>query len=228
MKSAPDPLTDGLRQRFQLITSRITIGGREWELFHPRSADELIDEEAFNRDERLPYWADIWPGARELAERIAAESGSGRQLLELGCGVGLPSLVAAQAGFEVTATDYYAEALEVTRLNFRHNGLQECATRSVDWRQFPDDLDQFNVVIASDVLYERANPALVAAAFARTLKPGGIGILTDPHRRHASQFPEECGRHGLRIFRKQSVSVTANGKPQIVELYELALARTAS
>src|SRR4051812_11335262 len=68
-----DELRERLHGRFRVIEQRISIAGREFTLEHPRSADELIDETEFNKDERLPYWAEIWPSAFVLAERISAE-----------------------------------------------------------------------------------------------------------------------------------------------------------
>ena len=127
-------------------------------LLHPRSADDLIDEDDFNRDERLPYWAEIWPSAYVLAQRIARENGrsSGRpsRLLELGCGSGLAVVTALAAGFDVTAVDYYPAALEFVNVNAKLNGLPPPQIRVVDWRNYPDDLRDFDVVIAADVLYE--------------------------------------------------------------------------
>ena len=116
-----------LRRRFDVIEHRIGVGDRIFDLLHPRSADDLIDEEEFNRDERLPYWAEIWPSAYVLAQRIAGENGrsSGRpsRLLELGCGSGLAVVTALAAGFDVTAVDYYPAALEFVHVNAQLNGL---------------------------------------------------------------------------------------------------------
>ena len=94
------------------------MGRRRYWLWRPASVDDLISEEDFAVDERIPYWADCWPSARVLAEHIAGSCGGGRRMLELGCGVGLVSLAAAAAGFDVLATDYYADALEFTRWGF--------------------------------------------------------------------------------------------------------------
>jgi predicted nicotinamide N-methyase len=103
--------------QFDVVRTDLPLGGRVVRMHHPRNADELIDEDAFAVDERLPYWADIWPSARVLADRVAAMRVDERRLLELGCGAGLVSVAAAMAGFEVTATDYYDEALRFTALN---------------------------------------------------------------------------------------------------------------
>ena len=126
---------ESLRRRFELAATEITVAGRLYRLARPRSVDELFSEEDFAIDERIPYWADCWPSSRVLAERVARLAGRGRSLLELGCGIGLASLAAAEAGFDVLATDYYANALEFTAANALANGLDRVDTRLVDWRQ---------------------------------------------------------------------------------------------
>jgi 2-polyprenyl-3-methyl-5-hydroxy-6-metoxy-1,4-benzoquinol methylase len=213
---------------FDVLVRSVHIGNWAFEFVHPRSADALIDEADFARDERLPYWAEVWNSSFALAERIATERGDGRELLEMGCGIGLASTVAARAGFRVTATDYYLPALEFAQQNAHHNGESLFATRIIDWRSLPAELTLFDVVVASDVLYERPNVALVAAAFARTLRPGGLGVLADPQRRHAATFPEECSRHGLRIVSRSVVPVLIEDKSQDIDLFEIARVRLAN
>jgi ETFB lysine methyltransferase len=256
-----------LRQRFPLATTQIQVADWRFELYRPSNPDDLISDLEFDRDGRLPYWAELWPSATAMtqrifaARRIAAEQGASermgtgsehlakspekqadrevpvpilsrlpggrRRLLELGCGLGLVTLAAIRAGFEVTATDYYDEALAFTQLNVRHNGLPPPATRLVDWRRFPDDLGQFDIVVASDVLFEKPNIPLVAAAFSRTIAPGGRGLLTDPGRPPAAAFPAECQRHGLRIVEQCQIPISKPDKPdtpQLIHFYELTLA----
>jgi predicted nicotinamide N-methyase len=212
---------EGLRRRFDVVSVNIEIAGRTFELFRPRSADDLISEEDFDRDERLPYWADVWPSSIVLAERVAAESGGGRALLELGCGVGLVAIAAASVGFDVTATDYYTEALEFARLNARHNGPTIAATRLADWREFPHDLGRFDLVVASDVLYERPCVQLVAAALAASLRPTGRALVADPQRVPARLFPDECRRRGLEVVRTMGIPISRNGNHPTIDLFEI-------
>jgi len=216
-----DTLTESLRGRFAVVEQNLALGGCQYRLLKPRSPDELISEEDFNRDERLPYWADVWPSALALAERVATEPGAGRRFLELGCGAGFVCAVAAWAGFEVLATDYYAEALEFAWLNARRNDLPGPATRVVDWRAFPEDLGRFKVVAAADVLYERDYPALVAEAFRRTLAPGGLRLAADPGRRGAEPFAQECQRRGLSFRRLSQAPHFSGSVRHTVDLYEL-------
>ncbi len=110
-------LAQSLERRFRTTRSAVTAGAHTIDVMHPANAEDLIDEEDFERDERLPYWADIWPSSIIMARRLLEERGAGRHLLELGCGLGLATMAAMCAGFEVTATDYYQEALHFTRAN---------------------------------------------------------------------------------------------------------------
>ncbi len=222
-----EPSLESLRRRFDVVSANIEIAGRSFELFRPRSADDLISEEDFDRNERLPYWADIWPSAIVLAERLATENGGGRTMLELGCGVGLVSVAAASAGFVVTATDYYAEALEFARLNVRHNGQAISAARLVDWRDFPRDLGRFDLVVASDVLYERPSVPLVAKALSASLSPAGRALVADPQRLPARLFPDECRRQGLNVVRTAGIPIERNGLRQTIDLFKIRLANSS-
>ena len=186
MRSPHDALSAPLLDRFDIVETRIVLAGLRLEFLRPCNADDLLDEEEFERDERIPYWAEIWPSARVLADRLVQLPGSGRHCLELGCGVGTVCLAALLAGFETLGTDYYADALAFTRLNAARNDLPEPGTRLVDWRAYPADLTGFEVVAAADVLYEKPYAELVAAAMARSLAPGGLGLVADPGRPRGS------------------------------------------
>ena len=122
------------------------------DLLRPASPEALIDEEAFADDEFLPYWAELWPAATALAEALPELAGA--RVVELGCGLGVPSLVAAAKGAGVTATDWAEDAIELLRDNATRNGLALRAEVR-DWRDPWDE--RFNLALAADVLYERRN-----------------------------------------------------------------------
>lgn len=143
-----------------LIEDIVALDGRDLSLLRPREADALIDEEAFGRDEFIPYWADLWPSAILLARTLAGRSLRGARVLELGCGLGLPSLAAAAAGGRVLASDWARDALDAVRRNAARNELA-VDTLVSDWRE-PGDLlarGPFDLVIAADVVYERRDVA---------------------------------------------------------------------
>jgi 2-polyprenyl-3-methyl-5-hydroxy-6-metoxy-1,4-benzoquinol methylase len=156
-----------------------------------------------------------------LASHIFGMSGHGKRLLELGCGLGFPSLIAAQSGFEVLATDYYAEALEFLCLNAVRQGLRVPHTRVVDWREFPADLGTFDVVVAADVLYEKPMCGLIADAIRRSLKPRGEAIVSDPCRLLAAGFPDVCSGRGLSVDRVEDVPYKDGETKQTIRVYEV-------
>jgi ETFB lysine methyltransferase len=212
---------DELRAQFDIVRTDIQIAGREVRIHHPRNADALIDEQAFEDDERLPYWADVWPSARVLAERVATMPVDDRRFLELGCGAGLVSVAAAIAGFDVTATDYYDEALRFTALNVLMNTGALIDTRIGDWRRFPHDIGRFELVVASDVLYEQPHAGLIAGVLDRTLTARGSAIIADPGRIAAPQFVDECKERGMPAAILDRVSFEEGNIRQTIDIYEV-------
>ena len=196
-----------LERKFILVDEAVTLAAHgvatEFALRKPQNADALISEADYVMDERLPYWADLWPAARMLATTALEAKGDGRLLLELGCGLGLATAAAVHAGFAVTSTDYYEDALHMARFNSARVNGTEPKVRMVDWRALPVDLGQFDVVMAADVLYERPYGTLVASAIAATLRPDGEAWITDPGRSGLDAFLEQASVHGLRVISRE-------------------------
>src|SRR3954467_6637306 len=80
-------LVAALNNRFRTSIEDATVDAHVFSILKPANSDDLIREEDFVKDERLPYWADVWPSSVILAERLLALDGRGRTALELGCGV---------------------------------------------------------------------------------------------------------------------------------------------
>ena len=166
-------------------------------LLQPEVAAELPDHGAVEWAPLAPYWAVLWRSGVALARELERESLGGRRVVELGCGLGVPSLVAARAGAEVLATDDSDEALELLERNARANGAQ-LATARAEWGS-PDELvarGPFDLVLAADVLYERPAVAELLALLPR-LAPEAW--LADPGRPAADAFLEQAAARGWRI-----------------------------
>lgn len=194
-----------LRERFDLREEGFVHGDFAVDLLLPRSADELIDDSAFNTDERLPYWADLWPSARALTRWALGATLPAAPILELGSGVGLPSLALAWRGAAVVASDYYPEALEFARVNASRNSIPAPETLLLDWRHPPASLDVFPLILAADVLYERRNGKALAELVPRLTAPGGRVVIADPGRVHAADFFASMEARGWRIREVESV-----------------------
>lgn len=174
-------------------------GGRDLRMLRPREADALLDEQAFEaHDEFIAYWADLWPSARALAAAVAPRALRGRRVLELGCGLGLPSIVAALAGGKVLATDWAADALEFVAANARRNGA-ELETLRCSWAELEPLLARgpFDLVLAADVLYERRDVEPLLAALDALVTPrGGEAWFADPGREPAQELLERSAARG--------------------------------
>jgi len=207
--------------RFDLASVRVALGAGHVMLESPRSADALINELDFERDERLPYWADVWPSSTVLAGIVSELDGRGKRALELGCGLGLVTIGALRAGFDVVATDYYEDALLFARRNGLNATGVEPRTRHADWRAFPDDLGTFDLVLASDVLYERVYATLVADAIVASLAPDGVALVADPGRVALLSFVTACEQRGCSIAIRARVPWTDGSARQTITIHEI-------
>jgi predicted nicotinamide N-methyase len=221
----PDALLPELERRFVVEPLEVAALGRELELVAPRSAEDLLSEEDFERDERLPYWADLWPSSYALADRVASEHGhrgdAPLRLLELGCGLGLVTIAALSAGLDVLATDYYADALLFTRANAWRVLARDPAVRLVDWRELPADLGIFDRVVAADVLYEKRYTTIVADTVARTLAPSGTALIADPGRTALPAFLRDCEARGLVVASVESWRYEEGEARQTILVHEI-------
>jgi ETFB lysine methyltransferase len=211
-----------LERRFSTENETVRLGESEISLFRPRNADDLISEADYVKDERLPYWAEVWPASRILAEWFTGEAGNGRTMLELGCGLGLVTLAAMRAGFKVTATDYYDDALEFTRVNALRATGTEPATRMVDWNDFPDDLGRFDLVVACDVLYTKLYAELIADAMVKYLATGGTAVVADPGRIALEEWLEACKAREFRRVDTIERKFPVKDKVQTIRIYRMA------
>jgi predicted nicotinamide N-methyase len=161
-------------------------------VLQPEESAELPDDGAVEWAPLAPYWSVLWRSGVELARELDGEELGGLRVVELGCGLAVPGIAAARAGAEVLATDSDAEALELVAQNARANGVG-VETAVVEWAE-PDDLISrapFDLVLAADVLYERASVALLLSLLPRL---GSEVLLADPGRPAADAFLAEARR----------------------------------
>jgi predicted nicotinamide N-methyase len=176
-----------LRARFEVREEAFSHRDFAVRMLLPRAADALIDEAEFEADERLPYWADLWPSARGLTRHLLDRPPAERRLVELGAGVALPSLALRSLGADPLATDYYADALRFAKANAVRNGLAPLRTTLLDWRDPPRG-EQWELVVAADVVYEQRNAEALAELLPRILADGGRMLLADPGRVYFGEF----------------------------------------
>jgi predicted nicotinamide N-methyase len=183
-----------------VIAERIPLPGAEVELMRPPDAEALISEESFEHEEFLPYWAELWASAVALAHDVSMRSLRGKRTLELGCGLGLPSIAAALAGGRVLATDWSPDAVRATAANADRNGV-DLETLECSWAE-PEAIVErapWPLVLASDVLYERRNVELMLDLLPRLVDETGLVLLADPGRVPAERFLAAAPEQGWTV-----------------------------
>jgi predicted nicotinamide N-methyase len=179
----PEPLLD-------VVVRGIKLPGGEVYIVRPDDWEALRDEEGAAA-RPIPYWARLWPSAETLARAIARKPpGPGTKVIELGCGLGLPSIVAARGGAAVTATDGHEDAVAFAAHSLALNE-QEATVVRADIANDADalaNLGPFDLVLAADVLYTVANADAMLLILPRLLEPNGRVLLADPDRAGGRRF----------------------------------------
>jgi predicted nicotinamide N-methyase len=190
---------------------------------HPSDWDALRDQEgAAGRP--VPFWARPWPSGIALAADLAADPPSpGARVLELGCGLAAPSIVAARAGANVLATDAATDAVVFAAHSFALNEV-EAEVGHADWGEHGDALAErgpFDLVLGADVLYTPRNADTLVRLLPRLLAPWGEARIADPGRANARVFL--AAARASFALRTQSTSSTGTGKREdgAVSLYRL-------
>ncbi len=176
----------------ELVSQSIELPSGELRLLQPQNSAELPDAGAVEWAPIAPYWSVLWRSGVALACELDGVALRGLRIVELGCGLAVPSIAAARAGASVLATDACAEALTLAARNGRANEVR-IETATVDWAE-PDELVRrapFDLVLAADVLYERASIAPLLSLLPR-LAPQVW--LADPGRQAAGAFLEQARR----------------------------------
>ena len=172
--------------RSDLIEETFELAGRPVTVLRPPNADDLIDEDSFDEDEFLPYWAELWASGVALAQVVPSLGVEGKRVVELGAGLGLPSLTAALCGAHVLATDWADDAVALLKANAKRNSIP-LRVKRVRWDE-PEPLVRsgpWDVVLCADLLYEQRNATQLLELLPRL---GGDLILADPGRPFAKGF----------------------------------------
>jgi len=172
----------------ELVEDTVRAGPLVISILRPANADALIDEARFEDDEFMPYWAELWTSGVAVATAVAARDLRESRVVELGCGLGVPSVAAALVGATVLATDWAPEALDVTAKNAERNGVR-VETMLLDWTAPAALVERapFDLVLCADVLYEARN---VDALLELLPQLADEVLLGEPGRATAGRFFE--------------------------------------
>lgn len=155
-------------------------------------------------EDLCPYFGCVWPSARALTEYLGShniEENGAVKVLEVGCGLAVPSLLLARSlkFSKVIATDFHPEVPKFLERNLVRNSIprDRFEYRELNWRDPPSDLGRFGVVIGSDILYEKSHVEDVAEALVQLVKSSGRIIIADPMRPYLESFILEMKARGF-------------------------------
>ncbi|MEO5572336.1 MAG: methyltransferase domain-containing protein [Bacteroidia bacterium] len=223
-----------LPAKYKIKTEHLDVFGVTVQVDRVVNLDDLFEEligkgedDEDVMDERIPYWADLWHSSIALARHIVKSKIIKRNMhvLEIGCGLGLPGIVAGKFSDHITFTDYIKEPLEFAKHNWNLNNDFEAQFKILDWRK-PDASVSADLVLASDVAYEKRSFKHLHKAFKKLIKPGGMILMSEPNRNYAKEFFSTLKNNGF-VFSEFLYPINYNNITTKVNVYEIKMvART--
>ena len=206
---------------FQDIRVNLTVVDNIDDLF-----DALIEKGETHPDyidQRIPYWAELWASAVAMSEYLVENqqlTTSPVKVTEIGCGLGLPSIIAGKLGAEVCLTDYDMDSLDFAKQNWTKNLPHKNARfQQLDWRN-PDPSVAADLLLASDVAYEKRAFEPLLKTFQQLLKPNGTILLTEPNREMFKPFISSLDTEGY-AFKQTQRNITLKNHVFLINIYEI-------
>jgi predicted nicotinamide N-methyase len=189
-----------IAREFSVVTDTLRVANREYVFTRVADPDRVLDEvcqaeEAqrtgvkSRRELRMPYWAAVWESAAAVGAHLIRRHPDlrGRNAMDLGCGTGAAGMVLADLGARVLLGDIDTAPLLFSALN-THPWRDRVRVRRLDWQT--DRLDErFDLIVGSDVLYERGQWDSIEPFLRHHLAPGGFVLIGEPGRPKAVEFP---------------------------------------
>jgi predicted nicotinamide N-methyase len=160
-------------------------------------------------DERLPYWAEVWPSSLGLAQWLWENKSriNGEICLDIGCGTGFSALVGAWLGAAVLGMDYEKSALRFARDNALLNDLTQPLWAAIDWRRPAVRKHSLSLAWGSDIMYERGFATPLADFLNHILTPDGVAWIAEPARPVYDFFHSALTTRGLHMRNIRELSV---------------------
>ena len=135
-----------------------------------------------------PLFGVVWHSSRVLAELMLDFDIKGKRILEIGCGIGLASLILNHRQADITATDHHPSAAKFLAENVELNSGRAIPFVRTGWNDISSALGEFDLLIGSDILYERMHVDMLDRFIQRHAAPACEVVIVDPGRGHHAQF----------------------------------------
>jgi predicted nicotinamide N-methyase len=171
----------------------VTVGNAEYSIRALSDRQQFSDPHGLAKKAGISsaQWSlfgQLWPASRVLAEAMHSFDIGKKRILEVGCGLGLASLVLHKRKANITATDHHPLAEIFLQHNAKINQLPPITYHDLPWNSKTSTLGSFDVIIGSDILYERDHAAVLAGLLIRHAKEKSEVIFTDPGRGNSASF----------------------------------------
>ena len=191
-------MTSPVRVRYQTIE----VGHKDIHLCTLRDNQQFSDPDGVAKQLGIssanwPLFGIVWPSSLVLANHMLDYDIAGKRILEVGCGIGLSSILLNKRNADITATDYHPKVETFLNRNAKLNNSKAIAFERVDWADEDCDLGLFDLIIGSDILYEDQHVELLANFIARHAKPQCKVILVDPGRGRRSKMSTSLAKFGF-------------------------------
>ncbi|MGD9685511.1 MAG: methyltransferase [Desulfobacter sp.] len=201
----------------------IEIGAMD---IHIRTLRDTLQFEDINGEaERLgissatwPIFGVVWPSSRLLARLMLEHHVNGKRVLEVGCGIGLASLILNQRSADITATDYHPETEGFLIHNVKLNDGKKIPFVRTGWADLDDDLGHFDLIIGSDLLYEIKHVDLLSTFINRHARDHCDVIIVDPRRGYHAKFSKKMAGLGYACSQEKINQTDSMGKSVICQV----------
>ncbi|MGE0098937.1 MAG: methyltransferase [Hydrogenophaga sp.] len=206
---------------YQVRTETLQLGGEDWHIRRLSDDQQYTDTDHSAADLGLPpagwaHFGQVWPSSRVLALAMLAHPLDGLRVLEIGAGLALASLVMHRRGADVTVSDWHPLTEEFLRHNLALNGLGPMPYQAGNWESTAATdnpaLGRFDLIVGSDLLYERQQPAQLAAFIFRHAAPAAVVIIVDPDRGNRAAFGRDMAAMGFTLAMSSAHRQLENGE----------------
>lgn len=213
-----------------VITQEFTVASSTYTIAALKDPADLLDDpefaQQFTEEDRAPYGLELWPAAIMLADYIVQMGdGAGRSAIEIGCGLGLVSMIASKMNWRMLATDREKYSLQFADYNASQNEVDIHQFETLNWHE-PKMNQPFSWVFAADVLYQRVDHEPILKCLGLLMAPNGVAFISDPNRSVADQFSTLAESQGFVVEVIATQCVTQDQETKKGRIFKIS--RTSS
>jgi len=212
-----EPITGDFVSNYHTKRETITVNSTDFQIHSLKDRQQYFDYK--QRAEAIgispatwSLFGVVWPAAHVLASTVSQLVLEGKRILEIGCGIGLSSIVLHKMGANITASDYHPLANEFLKKNVLANNLPPLKYLSGNWEK-DEIIGEFDLIIGSDILYEPMHPRIVSEFILRHSVVDTQVIVVDPNRSNRSAFTKCMKNLGFSHYFQKFLTEDSNNKP---------------